>query len=448
MDAPSSSVSPSAPQSPPPVEKSWLGRLLLRMFEALVLDRPILTLCLTAAVSAFFLIHLPDFKLDASPESLILEHDADLTYFREINKAYKSSDYLIITWTPNSPLLSDKSLQGLKGLKRDLEKLSWVKSITSVLDVPLLDSPRITFSELKEGPRSLEQTPEVDRKLALKEFRTSPIYGNLLVSEDGKTTAVQVNLYRDDTYFNLLEQRNGLRDKRDASGLTSKEAADLQAEFRAHLTATLAKQEENVSAVRAIMDKYRGYGRLFLGGLPMITVDIIDFIEHDLVVFGLGVLAFLVAALWFFFRKPRWVLLPLTCCALTSLTMLGYLGFVDWRVTVISSNFVSILLIVTMQLTIHLIVRYGELKAEHPDWSQRDLVRENVRLMAPPCFFTAVTTIAAFSSLVVSDIRPVIDFGWMMTIGIVFGFVLSFVVWPALLMLMRPAKAVSEKDFT
>lgn len=260
-----------------------------------------------------------------------------------------------------------------------------------------------------------------------------------------------MNIKRDETFFTLLKNRNRLRNKLADVGLTpeeSKEFDQAQAEFKAHLALVQNRQSADIVRIRAIMDKYRDRAQLFLGGVPMITSDIIDFIGNDLVVFGLGVFLFMVIALWFFFRKIRWVLLPLLCCGLTALGMIGLLGLLDWRVTVISSNFVSILLIVTMQLTIHLIVRYGELHAENKEGDQKPKVMETVRLMVQPCFYTAITTIAAFSSLVVSGIRPVIDFGWMMTIGICFGFILSFILWPGLLMMMRPTDAVSDHDRT
>ena len=171
-------------------------------------------------------------------------------------------------------------------------------------------------------------------------------------------------------------------------------------------------------------------------------------IENDISVFGAGVLVFMVIILYLFFREKRWVLLPVVCCFVSVLVMVGYLGLTDWRVTVISSNFISILLIVTMSLVIHLIVRYGELYTKNPEAGQRTLVRETVRHMTLPCFYTAITTIVAFSSLVVSEIRPVIDFGWIMTIGISVAFIFSFVMFPALLVLMKPKRSVSSNDAT
>jgi predicted RND superfamily exporter protein len=180
----------------------------------------------------------------------------------------------------------------------------------------------------------------------------------------------------------------------------------------------------------------------------MITADSIEFVRNDLMNFGIGVLCFLIMLLAIAFRKPRWVLLPLLTCGASGLVMVGYLGWVDWPVTVVSSNFVSLLLIITLSLTIHIIVRYRELHKRNPHADQYYLVLETVKSKAWPCLYTAVTTIVAFGSLLVSDIRPVIDFGRMMSIGISAAFILAFTLFPAALMLLKPGEPAERRDLT
>ncbi|KMP10721.1 membrane protein [Candidatus Nitromaritima sp. SCGC AAA799-C22] len=425
--------------------------ILLGIYDRLILGYPRVWLgivALTLAVSGLYVQH---FKLDASADSLILENDKDLRYHRAINKKYGTEDFLVITYTPFGELLSEESLDGLRGLKKDLSQLERIDSVVSILDVPLLNSPRIKISELESNKRTLE-TPGVDKELARKELTESPIYRKLLASPDGKTTAILAMYKRDETYYSLLEERNGLRQKkRDLGRLTGKEEKRLREvslEFKEYLGQVQDYQGKEIEEVRAILDKYRDRADIFLGGLPMITSDMIDFIRSDLSVFGIGVFCLMVVVMWFFFRRVRWVVLPLFCSAFSAWIMVGYLGFLDWRVTVISSNFISILTIVTISLTIHLIVSYGELYAENPNMDQGALVSNTIKFMFQPCFYTAITTIVAFSSLVVSGIRPVIDFGWIMTIGISLAFILSFIFFPSFLKLMSPKESVSSHDTT
>lgn len=426
--------------------KSWLFRFYTRV----VIDKPFIALCLVGIIVIFFASYVPEFKLDASADSLVLENDEALKYYRSVREIYGSDDFLIITYSPHDDLLSPASLDGLKALREDLFKVDQVKSIYTILDVPLLNSPKVKLSEISEGVKTLE-SPGIDMELARKEFKESPLYANNLVSPDGRTTALQVIFKRDEQYVSLLTARENLREKKVTSGLTAEEALRLEnisQEFKKSLARVVDSDRERVRSVRGIMDQYRDRADMFLGGASMVTTDMINFIEHDLVVFGFGVICFLVITLVFFFRRVRWVLLPLACCFLTVIVMVGFLGFLDWRVTVISSNFISLLLIITMSITIHLIVRFRILAAEYPGADQKTLVADMVRIMAEPCLYTAITTIVAFCSLVVSDIRPVIDFGWMMTFGITVAVVLNFTFFPAVLALLPREPGTTAADFT
>ena len=427
-----------------------MGSLLFSSYKQAVIERPVVALSLVALMVALSVVFIPDFKLDASADSLVLENDEALRYYRIIREIYGSDDFLVITYTPTDDLLSPNSLTNLTSLRDDLSQLKGVEAIHTILDVPLLNSPKVDLSDISSAIRTLE-TPGVDKELARTEFLNSPLYQNNLVSPDGRTTALQVIFKRDEKFFSLLTARDDLTEKELVSALTPEETRrldEVSREFKAYLPQVLDSEHERVETVRAIMDKYRGGAKLFLGGASMITSDMITFIRHDLVVFGVGVGCFLVLALSVFFTRVRWVVLPMSCCLLTVVVMVGLLGFLDWRVTVISSNFISLLLIITMSLTIHLIVRYRILSADNPAADQKTLVGETVRIMAEPCFYTAITTIVAFCSLVVSDIRPVIDFGWMMTIGISVAFALNFIFFPAVLTLLSRENQGAQGDST
>ena len=415
-----------------------------------MIEKPLASLTLVLLVVTGFSYYIPNFKLDASAESLVLENDTSLQYYRAISKAYGSDDFLIITYAPFKDLMSDAVLADLKLLSDELAGLDRIHSIDSILNVPLLNSPRVEISKLDTDIRTLE-TPGVDREMARKEFLESPIYKNLLLSPDGEITIVRINFKRDEKYFSLMYRRNDLRDKKKEFGLSKDEKvlfAKAQKEFLDYHAQVLDDEDRLIRTVRDIMDRHRDHAEMFLGGVPMITSDMIGFIEHDLETFGLGVLAFLILILSLFFKKFRWVLLPMGCCIITVLVMVGFLGFMDWRVTVISSNFVSILLIITMSVTIHLIVRYRDINDTNPGQSQKDLVWQTVCLMVQPCFYTSITTIVAFISLLISGIRPVIDFGWIMTIGIALAFGLNFIFFPAALVLLQPEPPGFAKDGT
>jgi len=419
----------------------------IAVYNRLVLRQPVATLIALTIVIVYFLLYIPEFELDASADSLVLENDSSLKYYRSIRQQYGSDDFLIVTYSPQRGLFSSEVLADIKVLREQLSGLEQVGSVISLLDVPLVDSPPMTLAEISRKVRTLE-SDDVDIALAEREMRHSPLYQNLLVNSQGDTTALQVNLVANQALKDLIDNRDKLYEKADNIPDADDRLAELTASIKVENLAQKLKLEQTIVDVRKIMDGHRGEATLYLGGVPMIASDSIQFIRSDLKVFGVGVVAFIVIILAFSFRNLRWVVLPLAVCLVSAMSMMGYLGWAHWPVTVVSSNFISLLLIITLSLIIHLVVRYRELTTIKPGASQYELVSETVASKFSPSFYTAITTMVAFGSLLVSGIRPVIDFGWMMVIGISVSFVLAFTLFPAALMLLPRLEGHAGKDLT
>lgn len=444
---------------------------LTDLYYRFTLDQPLLVLLGVAvflAVAAYF---AQGFVLDASTDSMILENDEDLRYYRGVRARYGADDFLVVTYSPRADLMSDAVLADIAKLRDELAALEWVESVTSLLDVPLMDSPRVTLSEIQKEQRTLE-TPGIDRELARKELTGAhiaacsttgtrshrkdelpelseplgnPLYCNLVVSPDGHTTAMQVNLRHDEQYRTLLTRREALRLEQSQRDLVPEEVAELRAvskDVRAYTTRLQAQEQKNIASVRAILDRHRDMAEIHLGGVPMIASDMIDYVRNDIRIFSIGVALFLIGLLALVFKRLRWILIPMLICVATTIGMVGFLGLMDWRVTVVSSNFISLLLITALALTVHMVVRYLELQTLDPQGEQRALVKETVRSKFLPSLYTALTTQVAFASLIISDIRPVIDFGWMMVVGVGLAFILCFLLFPASTVRLTPAKPV------
>jgi predicted RND superfamily exporter protein len=421
---------------------------LTDLYYRLTLDRPLLVLVGVALFIALAGYFAQGFKLDASSDSLILENDADLRYYREVRARYGSDDFLVVTYTPQVDLMSDRVLGDIRTLRDELAALERVASVTTLLDVPLIDSPRTSLTEIQDDVRTLESHPDTDRELARKELTEGPLYRNLLVSPDGRTTAMQVNFRWDEKYRSLLERREALRLEASQRELSPVERAELDAvsaDFKAYSALLQDELQKDIASVRSILDQHRDMAQIHLGGLPMITSDMIDYVRSDIRVFGIGVGLFLIGLLAVAFQRPRWVLVPMMICIAAAIGMVGYLGLMDWRVTVVSSNFISLMLITALALTVHLMVRYLELQAETPDGEQRAMVRETIRSKFLPSLYTALTTQVAFASLIISGIRPVIDFGWMMVAGVGLAFVLCFLLFPAATVRLAPGNPVFRR---
>ena len=420
-----------------------------RWFTALVLDRPILTIALLSLVIGLLGYQSRNFRIDASTETLLLENDKDLRYAREIYKRYGIQDFLLIAFSPKSgDLLDQANLTTIAELRDSLSQLETVESVLTILDVPLLASPPVSFKEVSQNKIPYLDSPTVDKTLAKKELTESPFYRDLLVSRDRTTTAIIVNLKTDPAYSELIAARNELLDAKLEGGLSPAEAAEyahIVDEIRTQQVSLNVQQHKNIETVRAIMDKHRGEGQLYLGGVSMIADDMITYIKNDLRIFGLGVFLMLVLMLGLFFRNKRWVILPMLCCFLSVIAMLGVLGTFSWDVTVISSNFISLQLIITLAISVHLIVRFREYQVTLPEADYRTLLSKTIQSKFIPCLFAVLTTIAGFTSLMLSNIKPVIHFGWMMSIGILISLALTFVLFPAAAILQKRPTPPSQR---
>mgnify|MGYP000710572633 CR=1 FL=1 len=421
----------------------------LNFYTRHILNRPIFVILALLALFTYLGFQAKGFRLDASADSLVLENDQDYKYFHEINKTYGTAKYLLMTYKPKGDLFSPETLSRLSSLRGELREIKHVSSVLTILDVPLLRNPPVPIKELISNLKNLED-PEVDLQLARTEIAGSPIYKELLVSADMKMTALMVHFAEDAEYDRIVSRRGDLRQKLSVNTITPaerSELAQLKRDYRECKIRMDKERHSDIAAVRGIMDGYRQDAELFLGGISMITDDLITFVKKDLKVFGIGIVVFLIVALGVIFRKVRWVVLPILCCTLSVLSMIGVLGIFGWEVTVISSNFISLQLIITMALTIHLIVRYRELQVDHPEWSQMELVKETVFSKFIPCLYTTLTTVAGFGSLLICDILPVINFGLMMSVGLAVSLIVTFFLFPAILCLLPKNKTGEERQF-
>ncbi len=427
-----------------------IAHTFTRWYGKTILDRPVAVLLGLIVVIAVLGYNAKDFRIDASADALLLENDKDLRYARQISQRYGVYDFLLISYTPNNgDLLAQNNFETLGRLRKDLTELDWVESVLTILDVPLLESPPVSYEDISNDLPNL-QTPTVDKNLARIELKESPFYRDLLVSPDLRTTAIVVNLKSNPIYNDLVATRNGYLDQKTRNSLSQQDAAHLEAviaEIRAHKIRLNDIQHQNIAVIRAIMDRYRPQAQLFLGGISMIADDMITYIKNDLQMFGAGVFLLLVFMLGVIFKNFRWVMMPMLCCFLSVICMMGVLGLFDWDVTVISSNFVSLQLIITLAIVVHLVVRYRELQRTLPQADHRTLIKETIRTKFVPCLYAALTTIAGFGSLLLCDIKPVIHFGWMMSIGILVSLGLTFLLFPSGLMLLKQPGPPTEPKF-
>lgn len=390
-----------------------------------IIYRPKLTILVLFLLLVSFGYYSKDFKLDASSDTLLLENDPDLKYLKEVNNRYGSKEFLILTYTPEEAMISEKSLNNLLSLKYKIQSLDWVYSVITLLDVPLLNNSDAPLAERLQNFTTLK-SENVDIERGFEEILSSPVFKNFVISEDGKTTGIIVNIKEDVNLKNLDDK--------------SKEEIEKYKDLRKK------KNHKNIVEIRELIKSYKNIGKIYLGGIPMIADDMMSFIKHDIIVFGIGVLLFIIVTLWFIFKKLIWIIVPLSSCFFSVLIMTGLLGLIGWKVTVISSNFIALMLILTMAMNIHMSTRFLQLKKNNPNLKNSEVIFMTTCKMFWPIIYTALTTICAFLSLIFSEIKPVIDFGWMMSLGLIISFVITFTLLPTLINLLSTEKINIEVE--
>ena len=404
------------------------------IYRQYLLGHPVLVLFFLAIILVISATNIKNFTLDASADTLILEDDRDLKIFRNISERYKSSDFMILTLTDkNKNIFSSDTLRLIDTLSREIKTIQNIDSVTSITNIPLVTSSEKPLTELiNDIPNILSEG--IDRDRAKEEILTSPIYKDLIISSNAKTTAMQLVIKKNESLSNALKQRNLLFEKYKED--KSIEDQYLQAKIKYQNLANKEKQKIKllIREIRKVQSSYSNDRyEIRLGGIPMITDDMITFIKNDLINFGFGVLLFILITLVIIFRKFIWVAAPIVNCIYAVLFMIGLLGYMDWKVTVISSNFISLMLILTLSMNIHIIVRYRQIFSSG-DGDKFYSIHQTTKKMIWPCLYTALTTIVAFASLVFSDIKPVIDVGYMMVIGLTTLFITSFTLLPCFIL--------------
>ena len=397
--------------------------MFAQFYQIGVLKNPKTVFVLLVIAILSFGYYSKDFRLDASSETLLIEGDPDLAYLQEITERYGSKDFLVLTYTPNEGMVTNNSINNLLSLKYKIQSLSWVHSVITLLDIPLLENSDAPLQERLENFKTLKDE-DVDKDRGFKEILNSPVFRNFVISENGNTSGIIVNIKANKKLENI---ENLSKD-----------------DIESYKDKIKKQNHKNILEIRQVIQSYGDVGKIYLGGIPMIADDMMTFIKSDIVVFGLGVLLFIVVTLWFVFRKLIWIIVPISSCLFSVVIMMGLLGILGWKVTVISSNFIALMLILTMAMNIHMSTRFLQLRKDHPNKNNLEIISLTTNKMFWPILYTVLTTVFAFLSLIFSGIKPIIDFGWMMTFGLVTSFIITFTLLPTLLN-FAPTKNISLK---
>ncbi len=413
----------------------------------LILRKPFVTILLIVAIIGGLSPYLQNISVDASPDSLLLESDPDLKFYREVHSQYGTDEFIVIGYQPHQDLFSQSSIDDITRLTQTLESIDKIESVISITTVPLLEQTRRVDENGVSHFKQLND-PEVDIELVKEEFTTSALYSSNLVSNNASATALIANIQMNVRLDKLLQEKYVLLEQLSLNPedeLAIASMADLNAEIQIERKITGDDYSSALNQIRQLLNTQSALGVFYLAGAPLIANDIKEFIKSDISVFGFSILAIMFIVLFLFFRRLSWVLLSLSCAFLNVLLVAGLIGFFGLQLTLISANFVALLIIFSITLSIHVIIRYQEVSSLNPE-DHHNNISTALKQIFTPCSYMIATSAIAFLSLIVSDIQPVIYFGLIMVLGLVCAFIITFTALPALIKIVQPRVADFKTD--
>lgn len=402
-------------------------------------SRPWLVVAAALIITLFFAVQSRHFEINASADTLISEGNALYIQSQKNNQAFSPEEFLILAYQPNDgDVFSAASQKDIAEISQRLTEIPRVASVRSILSVPLLQAGSVDLSGDVDPSALTQQRLQLSRKELKGIFRKHPIYEGLIVNAEQTVSGIQILFKEDTTLTQLNREVLALREKRLDASLSDDEQArlsSLEARQAAQEKTLRETRNREVEQIRTIIGEYRDSASIYLGGGHALAYQLIDIVRQDLKVFGSAIAAVIAVLMLAIFRQWRWLLIAGLCCTASTVISTGAFAMLGLKATVISANFIALLLIMTLAIVIHLIVQYREEVGASPDAGQKELVQLTMAHKRAPCFFAGLTTSIGFASLMLSDIKPVWSFGLMMVMAMIITLAATLLLFPALLLL-------------
>ena len=363
-------------------------------------------LSISFILSLFFAsFYIKDFRIDASSDSLVSQGDEDFKYFSYYQDLFPTKNSLVIAIKSNGKI--DKLLlTEIEKISKKLSALPEVYSVFNINKAPILLLNKTNLLDLANDNYETIIDTNLAIKDVLNEFAKSPIYSDQIINKNKNITSIVIFLNENNKALDLKENKNLYLS---------------QGKYYSIKTEIDKERNELIKKIRNIISNSNKDFTYYLGGVEMISSDVISYVKNDILTFSLIVLLIIILILFIIFRRVKWVFAILFTSISAVYLSIGLAGFINFEITAVSANFLSLMFVLSISMNVHIMNNY----------LQRDIkIIENFRMMFWPCFYTFLTTIVAFVSLVISDIKPVIDFGIIMIIALLIVLISSFVILP------------------
>jgi predicted RND superfamily exporter protein len=336
-------------------------------------------------------IFIQNFRIDASSDTLVAQNDKEFKYFNFYNKIFTSENFLVLAAEKKGEIDSN-FIDNFKILSSKLEKLEPVSHVFSFIDAPILFLNNTSLTNLNSD--NIENIKNTDLNIndVIEEFKNNPVYKDQLLNKDADVFSIIVYLNKN---LDLISAQEDFKN----SIITKKEYLKIK---KLHDE----KRNDLIKNIRKIINEADKKHSYYLGGVEMIANDVINFVKKDIIIFSISVVLIIIGVLFFIFREIKWVIISLLTSSYAIIVIFGILGLSQIEVTAISSNFSALIFILSISMNIHIINYYRLLEYNENNLSV------TLKNMFWPCLYTTLTTMVAFGSLIITDIKPIIDFGY------------------------------------
>jgi predicted RND superfamily exporter protein len=357
-----------------------------------------LTLIGLLLATVFFIYQASKVGFDYDFEKFYPTSDSETEFFFEFRDKFQSdNDFLLISIENKTGVFDLKFLKKVDRFTQEISKLKYIDSVSSITN------QKEYFIGLVTTNKQLIDFKNVDLKRDSIRIYSKPELINSFIAKDGKSVCIFVK-HQD---FLARKYSGGLLDK-----------------------------------MEAMSDKY-GFNKTRIVGRIIGQKYYIKKMMGEMVFFVALSAILIVIFLFIAFRSVWGILIPQFVILGGMIWLIGTMSLFDQPINIILTVLPSVMFVVSMSDTIHLVSRY--LDALRTEESTLDAIKMAVREVGMATLLTSITTSIGFFSLVFVRVEPIQVFGVVMGIGVLIAFILTFVTLPALFYFFPGPKYVRKK---
>ena len=356
-----------------------------------------LILILFIVITFAFSSQIPNVVIDTDLKSQLPPNMPSRLDTERIDELFGGTEMLMVI-VQTDDVLNAETLNRVKALSRKINRVKGVDKVLSLFDLKSIKSQEgmmIVEPAVPRIPRTEEQVRELRQDLKGNEL----VYGSV-VSIDFTLTAIIAMLDTD------------------------------------------VRDEQILPEFRTIIEETPGEEEVRMGGLPVLRVEMEEFIQRDMRVLLPIAIGIMLIFLYASFRRIRGVVLPFLVVVMSILVSIGFISVIGWKIHMVTVILPIMLVAIANDYGIHMIAKYQEDNIPSNKFSPKELAARILTSLGRPVALTGLTTMAGMLCLLGHILVPAQQLGVLAAFGILFALVASLFLIPAIISFLPRSKPV------